>query len=318
MKSIELLSLLWRKKRVLLLGFLLFSLTSVFSQTGTRIPITGTVVDSAGVGVPNATVTERGKKNSTSTSQAGGFSMNVAGSGSVLVVSSVGYAPQEVPVGTQTALTVRLQQTSQALGEVVVVVYGTQKRGSLTGSIATVTSRDIDRVHGGTTVSSGLAGKLAGVTFRMPEGRPGASANIQIRNMGRPLYVIDGIQQDESQFNNISPNDIESISVLKDASAAIYGVRAANGVVVVTTKKGATGRNTINVDAYAGWQNWYRFPKVVNNSYDYMRYRAESEVNSNGTTNITQSELEKYKAGTDPAYRSFDWRKFVLRKNAPQ
>lgn len=152
----------------------------------------------------------------------------------------------------------------------------------------------------------------------MPEGRPGASANIQIRNMGTPLYVIDGIQQDEGQFNNLAPNDIESISVLKDASAAIYGVRAANGVVVVTTKKGTTGRNTINVDAYSGWQNWYRFPTVVNNSYDYMRYRAEAEVNSNGGTNITQSELDKYKAGTDPAYRSFDWRKYVLRKNAPQ
>ncbi len=151
------------------------------------------------------------------------------------------------------------------------------KKGSLTGSIATVTSKDLDRVHGGSTVSTGLAGKLAGVTFRMPEGRPGASANIQIRNMGTPLYVIDGIQQDEGQFNNLAPNDIESISVLKDASAAIYGVRAANGVVVVTTKKGSTGRNTINVDAYSGYQNWYRFPNVVNNSYDYIRYRADAE-----------------------------------------
>ncbi len=315
---IEHLSLLKRKKSTLLLGYLLFSLTSVFSQSNAKIPITGTIVDSAGVGIPTVTVTEKGTKNSTATSQTGGFSLNVTGSRSVLVVTSVGYAPQEVPIGTQTSLTVRLQQTSQALGEVVVIGYGTQKKGSLTGSIATVTSKDLDRVHGGSTVSTGLAGKLAGVTFRMPDGRPGASANIQIRNMGRPLYVIDGIQQDEGQFNNLAPNDIESISVLKDASAAIYGVRAANGVIVVTTKKGATGRNTINVDAYAGWQNWYRFPTVVNSSYDYMRYRAEAEINSNGSTNITQSELDKFKAGTDPAYRSFDWRKYVLRKNAPQ
>jgi TonB-linked SusC/RagA family outer membrane protein len=318
MKLIEHLSLSGRRKGAVLLSFLLFSLTSVFSQSGTRIPITGTVVDTAGVGVPNVTVTERGTTNSTATSQTGGFSLNVAGTGSVLVVSSVGYAPMDVTVGSQTALTIRLQQTSQALGEVVVVGYGTQKRGSVTGSIATVTSRDIDRVQGGSTVSTRLAGKLAGVTFRMPDGRPGAAANIQIRNMGRPLYVIDGIQQDENQFNNLSPNDIESISVLKDASAAIYGVRAANGVVVVTTKKGATGRNTINVDAFTGWQNWFRFPNVLNNSYDYYRYRAEAEVNSNGSTNITQSELDKYKAGTDPAYRSFDWRKFVMEKNAPQ
>ncbi|MEI4850461.1 TonB-dependent receptor plug domain-containing protein, partial [Klebsiella pneumoniae] len=91
---------------------------------------------------------------------------------------------------------------------VVVVGYGTQKKESLTGAIATVTSKDLERVHGGSTVSSGLAGKIPGVTFRMPDGRPGASANIQIRNMGNPLYVIDGIQQDAGQFNNIAPNDI--------------------------------------------------------------------------------------------------------------
>jgi TonB-linked SusC/RagA family outer membrane protein len=317
MKLIEHMSLLWRKKVVLLPGLLFLSL-SVFSQTNTKVPITGTVVDSGGIGVPTVTITERGTKNSTATSQTGGFSLNVAGSRSVLTVTSIGYAPLEVRVGSQTSLIIRLQQTSQALGEVVVIGYGTQKKGSLTGSIATVTSKDLDRVHGGSTVSTGLAGKLAGVTFRMPEGRPGASANIQIRNMGTPLYVIDGIQQDEGQFNNLAPNDIESISVLKDASAAIYGVRAANGVVVVTTKKGSTGRNTINVDAYSGWQNWYRFPNVVNNSYDYMTYRADAEVNSNGGTNITQAELDKYKTGTDPAYRSFDWRKYVLQKNAPQ
>ncbi len=180
-------------------------------------------------------------------------------------------------------------------------------------------------MHGGSTVSTGLAGKLPGVTFRMPDGRPGASATIQIRNMGTPLYVIDGIQQDEGQFNNLAPNDIESISVLKDASAAIYGVRAANGVVVVTTKRGASGRNNVNVNAYAGWQNWFRFPQVLNNSGDYLHYVADAQVNSNifnpnasQRTNITQDQINKAVAGTDPAYRSFDWRKYILNKPAPQ
>lgn len=329
MKSIEHLIFVQGTKRMLLLGFLLFSLQSVFSQANGKIAITGTVVDSAGVGVPTVTITEKGTKNSTSTGNTGSFSLNIAGSGSVLVVTSVGYAPQEVRVGNQTSLTIKLQQTSQALGEVVVIGYGTQKKGSLTGSIATVTSKDLDRVHAGSTVSTGLAGKIPGVTFRMPDGRPGASANIQIRNMGRPLYVIDGIQQDEGQFNNISPNDIESISVLKDASAAIYGVRAANGVVVVTTKKGATGRNNVNIDAYAGWQSWFRFADVVRNSYDYMSYRADAEFNRNFfnpdpntglRTNITQVELDKYKQGESAgaAYRSFDWRNYILDKPAPQ
>jgi TonB-linked SusC/RagA family outer membrane protein len=155
----------------------------------------------------------------------------------------------------------------------------------------------------------------------MPDGRPGASANIQIRNMGNPLYVIDGIQQDAGQFNNLAPNDIESISILKDASAAIYGVRGGNGVVVVTTKKGTTGRNNVNLDMYYGWQQWFRFPKVVTNSYDYMSYVADAQINSNGSTNITQEELDKYKQGESAGkqYRSFDWRKFITsNNNAPQ
>jgi len=202
----------------------------------------------------------------------------------------------------------------------VVVGYGSRKKESLTGAISSVTAKDLDRVHGGSTVSTGLAGKIPGLTFRMPDGRPGASANIQIRNMGTPLYVIDGIQQDAGQFNNLAPNDVESITILKDASAAIYGVRAANGVVVVTTKKGATGRNNINIDAYAGWQDWTRFPKVLTNSYDYMSYLAEAQVNSYGSTSITQAELDKYKQGASagPAYRSFDWRSYVLSNSAPQ
>ncbi len=112
--------------------------------------------------------------------------------------------------------------------------------------------------------------------------------------MGEALFVIDGIQQDAGQFNNLAPNDIESITVLKDASAAVYGVRAANGVIVVTTKRGKLGtRNTINVDAYTGFQNWSRFPDVLNNSYDYMRYRAEGEINRYGSTTITPTGARK-------------------------
>src|SRR5687768_12978289 len=137
--------------------------------------------------------------------------------------------------------------------------------------------------------------------------------------MGEALFVIDGIQQDAGQFNNLAPNDIESITVLKDASAAVYGVRAANGVIVVTTKRGKLGtRNTVNVDAYTGYQNWTRFTKVLTNSYDYMRYRAEAEINRYGNTTITPEELEKYKAGTEPGYQSFNWKDFVIQKNAPQ
>ncbi len=317
---------LWQKRKLLLLALSLFSIMHAgFSQSAAKTPVSGVVRDSTGAGVSNVTVAEKGARNATVTGADGSFTIRVANNRSVLVFSSVGYAPYEVRVGNETNLTVALSQSNTELGEVVVVGYGTRKKESLTGAISSVTAKDIERVHGGSTVSSTLAGKLPGVTFRMPDGRPGASANIQIRNMGSPLYVIDGIQQDAGQFNNLAPNDIESITILKDASAAIYGVRAANGVVVVTTKRGTTGRNSINVDAYTGMQYFFRFPKVLTNSYDYMSYRADAEVNSNifnasGRTNITQAELDLYKQGESAgaAYRSFDWRDYILNGGAPQ
>jgi TonB-linked SusC/RagA family outer membrane protein len=284
-----------------------------------KIKVTGNVVDTTGQVLTGVAVRVQGTQGGTTTDAQGNFSINVPGANSVLVFTYIGFNSLELPLNGQTNVKVRLRATNSALQEVVVTGYGTQKKASITGAISTVTSKDLDRVHAGSTVSTGLAGKIPGVTFRMSEGRPGASASIQIRNMGTPLYVIDGIQQDEGQFNNLAPNDVESISVLKDASAAIYGVRAANGVVVVTTKKG-NGDARINIDAYTGYQNWYRFPNVLTNSYDYMRYRADAEVNSNGSTSITQAELDKYKAGTEKGYQSFNWRDYVLKanNNAPQ
>jgi TonB-linked outer membrane protein, SusC/RagA family len=306
--------------RLLILAFTLCLLhSSVFSQSSSKITVSGVVKDSAGVGIAQATVMEKGTKNATTTNEDGNFSLDVSGSTTVLVFSSVGYTAQELRVGSQTYFDVKLEKSRLDLGEVVVVGYGTQKKESLIGAVAVVTAQDIGRVHGGATVSTSLAGKLPGVSFRMADGRPGASANIQIRNMGEPLFVIDGIQMDAGQFNNLAPNDIESITVLKDASAAVYGVRAANGVVVVTTKRGKLGtKNTINLDAYTGIQNFTRFPDVLTSSYDYMRYRAEAEINRYGSTTITPEELEKYRIGTERGYQSFDWKSFIMAKNSPQ
>jgi TonB-linked SusC/RagA family outer membrane protein len=322
-------SLFKTNKTLFFILLLLSSWGSVFSQANSGIAVSGKVIDSSGAGIPQVTVTEKGTKNAAITGSDGRFSLKVTGQASVLIFSSIGYSSLETKVGGKRDFAVSMKLANKDLGEIVVVGYGTQRKESLTGAISAVTSKDIERVHGGSTVSTTLAGKIPGVTFRMPDGRPGASANIQIRNMGAALYVIDGIQQDEGQFNNLAPNDIESITVLKDASAAIYGVRAANGVVVVTTKKGQAGRNTINLDAYAGFQNWDRFPKVLNNSYDYLYYRADAEINGTLTntgynpnqprTNITQAQLDAAKLGKDPAYRSFDWRDYILNnKNAPQ
>lgn len=310
----------WPISRFLLAALLLFfAVRPAAAQDSTGTIVRGVVKDSAGLGLAQVTVAEKGTKNATITSTDGSFSMRVRSRRSVLEFSSVGYLTQTIEVGGRaTELSIVMERDRRDLGEVVVIGYGAKKKESLTGAISSITSKDMERVHGGSTVSTGLAGKIPGVSFRMPDGRPGAAANIQIRNMGNPLYVIDGIQQDAGQFNNLAPNDIESITVLKDASAAVYGVRAANGVVVVTTKRGKlNGRNTFNVDAYVGSQNWTNFPEVLNNSYDYMRYRAEAEINRYGSTSITDEELAKYQAGTERGYQSFDWKNFILKKNAP-
>jgi TonB-linked SusC/RagA family outer membrane protein len=303
----------WFKKALIVFSVISCMLFSFAASAQEKLNITGNVSDTTGEALVGVAVRVRGTDAGTTTDVNGNFKISGT-SGSVLQFSYVGYLTQQVPLNGQTSVRIRMHSSSSSLQEVVVTGFGTQKKESITGAISSVTSKDLDRVHGGSTVSTGLAGKIAGVTFRQSEGRPGASASIQIRNMGTPLYVIDGVQQDQSQFNNLSPNDVESISVLKDASAAIYGVRAANGVVVVTTKKGS-GDARVNIDAYTGFQNFTRFPKVATNSYDYERYLAEAQINSNGSTTITQADLDKYKAGTDPAYRSFNWRDYILKNN---
>lgn len=303
------------RRQAFLFCFSVILSVGVKAQTGKVI--TGTVVDSTGkIPLIGVTVVANSSRKSTITTEDGKFTITVTDADKKLTFSFVGMKQVTQNLTGQNNYTIQLFPNQNTdLNEVVVVGYGTQKKESLTGAISSVTSKDIDRVHGGSTVSSTLAGKLPGVTFRQAEGRPGASARIQIRNMGTPLYVIDGIQQDEGQFNNLAPNDIESITVLKDASAAIYGVRAANGVVVVTTKKGRTGHNSINVNAYRGWQSFFRFPKVVNNTADFLYYKADAQMNSYGNTSITQAILDSARNSNDPQYRSFDWRKYVLNNN---
>ena len=285
-------------------------------------PIKGKIKDENGNGIPGASILIKGSNQGTQTDADGNFSLNIKDEKSVLVISTIGYTSQEILVGNRTQVDISLKVDSRSLDEVVVSGYGTQKKESLTGSIAVINSKDIERVHAGATVSSGLAGKIAGVTFRQADARPGSSASIQIRNMGVPLYIIDGIQQDAGQFNNISPNDIESISVLKDAaSAAVYGARAANGVVVVTTKMGS-GEVKFNIDTNFGFQNYFRYPTALIDSYEYLYYRADAELNgvyNAGTgkgTSITPDLLSQYKSGTNPLYQSFNWRKYIFEDNA--
>lgn len=300
-----------------LLSLLALSGTAVLAQQQT---VTGKISGDKGEPLPGATVVIKGTTLGTTTNGDGNYTLNVpqSNAGGTLVASFIGYVSKEVVIGNQSIINIDIVPDATGLQEVIVVGYGTQKKESLTGAISAVTAKDIGRVHSA-TVSGLLAGKIPGVQFRQPDGRPGAAANIQIRNMGgNPLFIIDGVPKDKSQFDNISPNDVETITVLKDASASIYGSRAANGVIIVTTKRGTVGqKSTINLDAYYGFQNWTRFPEVIN-AYEWNLGKAEAEINRNGTTGYTQAELDKYKAGTEFGYQNFDWYNFIVKPNSPQ
>lgn len=283
------------------------------------IQVEGEVTNEKGIALTGVTIRVKGTSIGTVTDVDGHFSLNVPDENDTLVLSYVGYEDKEVPVNGQTSIQITMTSSSKMLEEFVAVGYGTQKKEDITGAISSVTSEDIQKVHGGSTVSTALAGKISGLSFRQSEGRPGASASIQIRNMGTPLFVIDGVVKDQGQFNNLSPNDIASISVLKDASAAIYGVRAANGVVVVTTKRGHLNQKPqLKINAYTGWQNMFRYPDNTVDAYHWMLYAADAQMNGTGNTSITPEEIQKWKEGTEYGYQSFDWADFIFRRNAPQ
>ncbi len=226
-----------------------------------EIPVTGTVSDETGQALPGVSVVVKGTSRGTTTDAAGTFKLSVPDQQSVLVFSYVGYELQEIAVTSQTAFTISLKTDNKSLNEVVVVGYGTQKKADLTGAIATVSA---DKLKSRAAVSYGeaLAGQMAGVQVQQTNGAPGGEGlTIRVRGTGSisagssPLYVIDGYPIDGSGFSLVNPSDIESIQVLKDASStAIYGSRGANGVILVTTKKGKIGAPAITFSSFYGLQ----------------------------------------------------------------
>ena len=300
-------------------------------QAGT---VKGLVVDATGESVIGASVLEKGTTNGVITDIDGNFTLNVSSPNAVVVISYIGYKTVNLATTDQTLVKVVLEEDSKMIDEVVVVGYGTQTKKSLTGAVSDVKSDALTRSVS-TTTAGALSGKIAGISTRAVDARPGRGINLEIRNMGSPLFVIDGIpyggmnSRDWLQASDVSGNDvfnalniedIESITVLKDASAAIYGLRAANGVVLVTTKKGRKNEKvSINVNGYYGWQNLTRFPKLAN-AGQYVRGLAEAAQNRGEDPNnlYTPEELAKWQAGTEPGYKSYDYYDMVMRKNVPQ
>jgi iron complex outermembrane receptor protein len=247
----------------LLICFLLVAFNGVSQENAVRV--SGQVTDDKGVAIPGANILEKGTNNGTVTGVDGNYVISVSSAESVLVFSFVGTISQQIKVDSQTSISIQLLPDTEILSEVVVVGYGTQKRADVTGAIASVKRDDFNK---GVFNNAGelLQGKLSGVNITGNSGEPGAAQKIIIRGMGslrtgtQPLFVVDGFLLDNSNtglatnpLNYLNPADIESIDVLKDASAAaIYGSRAGNGVVVITTKKGKSGKAEVNFSISTG------------------------------------------------------------------
>ncbi len=251
------------------------------SSNAFQSQVSGTVVDELGNPLPGASVVEKGTTNGTQTDFDGNFSITLLDSNTVLVISYIGFATQEITVDDQTQINVRLKQDSAQLDEVVIVGYGAQRKSDVTGAITSVSGEDVNVTKESNAVSA-LAGKAAGVDVSFDSNQPGSSPSIIIRGRSslnfsnQPLFVVDGIpvSGDLSDFN---PNDIQSIEVLKDASsAAIYGARGANGVVLITTKRGKVGKAQISYDAYYGFAEPFENIDLMN-SEQWVALRLESQ-----------------------------------------
>ena len=284
--------------------------------------VTGLVQDAKGQPLPGATVQIKGTVRGTATNGEGQFSIN-AEIGEVLQISYVGFLAKEVTIGSQTSLTIQLKEDVAGLEELVVVGYGVQKKVNVTGSVSSIDSEDIQS-RPVTSVTSALQGLMPGVTVRNTTALPGQGAgSIRIRGIGtlgdsEPLVVIDGIPG--GNLDILNPEDIQSISVLKDAaSSSIYGVRGANGVILVTTKKGKEGKQpSISYGGYYGLQTPTALPNFLG-SPQYMELLNEAQRNVGRNPTYTDAEIEIARNGSDPNYyANTNWIDEIYKPSAPQ
>ena len=312
---------------IILLGLLALTPAAYAESSGTElmiqeadITVTGRIVDESGEALPGTTVQQKGANNGTITDIDGNFSLKVP-EDATLVVSFIGFQSVEIPVNGRSSvgsITMSLDMTE--LNEVVVVGYGTQKKVDLTGSVAIVDTEEMKKISN-SNISSTLQGKVAGVRVTS-DGQPGADPQIRIRGVGsfgdsRPLYIVDGVIIGNT-IRDFSPNDIESVQVLKDASsAAIYGARAANGVVIITTKRGDKNQ-PLKVD-YSGYYGVDRVPDGVYdvmNSEEYGRYITMA-FNNNGM-DVPNGYDPNHPDYIDPNEVNTDWQEEAFKTGVRQ
>ncbi len=288
-----------------------------FSSTAQEREISGKVtesIDGTSLPLPGVNVIVKGTSKGTVTDMDGNYTLQ-ASPADILVFSFLGYSTKEIQVGDNREVNVSLSSDVSQLNELVVVGYGKQKKINVTGAVSTVNEEVLEN-RPITNVSSALQGMLPGVTVLQRSGQPGKDgAFIRIRGLGSfnnndPMIIVDGV---EASLTGLNPNDISTVSVLKDASAAaIYGTRAANGVVVITTKRGEIGDPQVTYSTNIGVQELTRTPNFLG-SYEHAKLLNEGYINEGLKPIYTPSEIEKFRTGSDPNYPNTKWIDLIYR-----
>jgi len=287
---------------------------AVLTPVNQAIDISGVVTDEKGQPLPGVTVTVKGTTSGTVTNKDGAYSLLGVNDDAILVFSFVGYSSNEVAVNGKSQINTSLSPADTKLSEVVVVGYGTQSKATVTGSVSSVKSAELTTAPVASTINS-LAGRLPGLIAQQSSGQPGADqASINIRGFGQALWIVDGV---ESDFNNIDPNQIETISILKDGAASIYGARAGNGVILVTTKRGKEGKPEITFNSSYTLQGNTKMSDPVS-SGQYAEITNLFYTNQGKPAPYTADQIQKFYAGNDPAYPNTNWKDVATRKWAPQ
>tara|TARA_R110002050_G_scaffold1281_3_gene9219 strand:- start:13877 stop:16930 length:3054 start_codon:yes stop_codon:yes gene_type:complete len=300
--------------------FMFFFGLGIFTVFGQKEVISGTVIDNSGQPIPGASVIVKGTTTGTSTDFDGKFTIN-ASPANVLLISYIGYATREITVGSQKIISVTLQEDVAKLDEVVVLGYGTQKRSDISGSVSEIAQKEIAK-NPTPNLSNALVGQASGIIATQRSGEPGRDgSNIFIRGIGTtgdasPIYVIDGIVRTARDFSQLNSNEIESFSILKDAaSSAVFGMRAGNGVVLVTTKRGKEGKMQIEFSSSLGVQERTRDPEYLG-SYEYSTLYNEALINQGQEPIYSDEDLQMFKDGSNPdTHPDADWYS-VLNKTA--
>jgi len=279
--------------------------------------VTGRVTDSTGASLGGVSIGIRGSKRGATTDSTGYFSLSVPSGNVTLTFSIIGFQDKQVPLNGESQINVSLNGGRKDLGEVVVIGYGTRKKVNLTGAVSDISGAEIAKSPVA-NISNALAGSMPGLIVNTRSGEPGADdASFYIRGLGTlgntaPLIVIDGIPDRQGGFGRLDPNDIESFTVLKDATGAIYGARAANGVILITTKRGITGKSELSFNANGSVSQATRVPKMLD-SHDYAESVNEYNTLIGQQPTYTTEQLQKYQDGSDPlGYPSTNWWKTVM------